>query len=133
MRLLPLVLALALAACQPALDPLPADGGQSIVGEGNAEAIEELRRAGADMAKKHPLEFYLYFATQAAADTAAGTLKGRSYNASVDGPVDGEWVVTVARDTMLVEAEITELEQEMVDVAKAGGGAYDNWETELVE
>lgn len=96
--------------------------------------LVELRQAGSDFSKLHSIDFFLYFPTEAAAQSTAKRLVSMDFQVSLSPPQSEipQWQVVASR-RMLPEAdELAYLRSELNALSKAQGGEYDGWETAIV-
>ncbi|UUZ47407.1 ribonuclease E inhibitor RraB [Massilia sp. B-10] len=47
---------------------------------GDAQVVAQLRKAGSDLSKPHPVEFFLYFPSKAAADRVSDKLNSMGFH-----------------------------------------------------
>jgi hypothetical protein len=98
--------------------------------DGDALVIEKLRAAGSDLSKPIVVDLYLYFPTEVAARTVAGTMRTEGYSVEVRPPVPDipSWAC-VARKPILLTAEgMRDVRAKLSVLAKSFGGEYDGWE-----
>ncbi|HTW83660.1 MAG TPA: ribonuclease E inhibitor RraB [Candidatus Sulfotelmatobacter sp.] len=102
----------------------------------DAQILEQLRLAGADLTKPTELRYYLYVPTRAQAEQAAAELVARGYTPELraprglrpDGKVDTEWAV-IAVETHVPSPEHVGASRILFHrLATTFGGVYDGWE-----
>ena len=133
-RFLPaLVLAVAVscAGCNAVDRDGYTDSNGDFIAETNQAIVDEMKRDGEDMDKSYPVDFYLYFGDQAAAESAAKSLEAKAYATDVGPNEDGEWEVMASKNTKITAANLDAMEREMERVAKAEKGEYDGLEIDL--
>lgn len=105
--------------------PIPAQ--QDVADNPDAQVLEQLRDAGSDLTKPHPVQFFLYFPTEASAREAAGQI-GELYQITVDRAADGpDWLVLAERSLVPTLSAFTEARERFEAVALRLGGEYDGW------
>lgn len=110
------------------------DGAEDLLrrtlGEYAAEAVEVLRRQGADLSEPRRLEHYLYVPDEAAARRVAEEAAQDGYEAEVrpSGPA-GSWLVLVSHELVIDEERFSAAHLRLGEIAHAAGGDYDGWET----
>lgn len=97
--------------------------------DGDAQVIEALRRAGADLAQPREVIHYLYFGSEPAARAAVSRLDraDRLVHAVID-PDTGKSSVKVTHTAVVTLEAIHALRAEFEAAAAEGGGEYDGWE-----
>lgn len=97
------------------------------------QVIAQLRQAGSDLSRPHPIEFFLYFPDQAAADAAAAELAGHGFEQRVERAARGPaWLLFLSKSMPPEEARLVALRRELEAVAGRHGGEYDGWGTPVV-
>jgi hypothetical protein len=92
--------------------------------------LVQLEKAGADFAKPHNIEFFLYFPTQAAADQAADQVRKDGFQAEVGLSAQGsEWLCFVTKRMSPSLAELEKVRRDFEAITSALDGQYDGWGT----
>jgi regulator of RNase E activity RraB len=100
----------------------------------DAETLEELVRAGSDLALPHEIEFFLYLETRAEADAIARQLGTEGFAVEVrPTETDGCWLCLATRTMRPELAQLRLLRDRFTALAETSGGAYDGWGTTVVE
>ena len=100
----------------------------------DAEVIEQLRQAGSDLQKPHPVEFFFYFPAQAAAETACKTLESQGFSAVVQpGASPSEFLCQATKPLVPTIDALSRLRSEFESLAAGLGGEYDGWGTPVIE
>jgi len=100
----------------------------------DAQVIAQLRQAGSDVSKPHPIEFFLYVPTREAAERLALKVRGMNFDANVAPAAKGsDWAVLATKSMIPVERELVQLRKTFVALAAAEQGTYDGWGTEVVK
>jgi len=100
----------------------------------DGEVIAQLREAGSDLSKPHPVEFFLYFPTEEAAGRAQSRLADRGFTVEVEQAEQGpDWVALARRLMVPTEAELVQIREELNALAEREGGQYDGWGTPVVQ
>ena len=100
----------------------------------DAEVIEQLRQAGSDLSKPHPIEFYFYFPTEGAADKACEKLASQSYSVVVRPSASTNESLCLATKSLIPTVdELNRLSSEFEALATELGGEYDGWGSPVVQ
>jgi hypothetical protein len=101
----------------------------------DAQVIEQLKNAGSDLSKPHPIDFFLYLPTEESANRTAETLRGLGYEIKrVDRAATGSgWLVLASRTFVPTESALLQSGQELESSAKSNGGTYDGWEAPVIK
>ncbi len=100
----------------------------------DAAALNQLARAGANLIRPHPIEFFLYFPTRDAADRAAERVKVFGLEPTVSAAANGNlWLVFATRTMVPAERELARLRKVFVAIAAAEQGEYDGWGAPVVK
>lgn len=100
----------------------------------DAAVIEQLRQAGSDLSKPHPMEFFSYFPNEDAARSACETMEAQGFSVSVQPSVaTDEHLCLVTGEVIPTLEEMHRLRSEFESLASALNGEYDGWGTPVVE
>ena len=96
--------------------------------DGDAEVIAQLLAVGADLSRPRPVDFFLYFPTEAAARQAGDRVAGEAREVTVEPAASGPmWLVQVV-ETMVVDLDAMHARTgEFGSVSRELGGEYDGW------
>lgn len=96
----------------------------------DAQVIDQLRKAGADLRQPRDTVHYLYFQREDGANIAAERLREHGLTAAVQPAAAGSdpWLVKANHDLIVTAESIREIRLVAEDAATAGGGDYDGWE-----
>lgn len=102
---------------------------------GDADVISQLRKAGSDLNKTHPVEFFLYFPTEDAARRVGDALFALGFTPAVRPASSGslDWLVLATRKMVPSVELMRELRRDLSTLSAAEGGEYDGWGTSLVK
>ena len=102
---------------------------------GDAEVVAQLRRAGSDLSKQHPVEFFLYFPSKSAADRVSGRLNSMGFNAVVEPAATGKlpWLTYATKNMVPEAAELERLRGVLDALSESEQGEYDGWGTPIVK
>jgi hypothetical protein len=102
---------------------------------GDAEVVAQLRKAGSDLSKPHPIEFFLYFPSKAAADRVSDKLNSMGFHAAVEPPVQGKlpWLTYATKNMVPATAELERLRSVFDALSASEQGEYDGWGTPIVQ
>jgi hypothetical protein len=95
--------------------------------------LDQLKRAGSNLAKPHDIEFYLYFPTEEAANAAA-----KEINIEVDrlkvrvGADDVNWLCLGTKSMLPKADELRRLRTRFIEITNRYQGEYDGWECGVV-
>lgn len=120
---------LGIASVKPRKPPAP-----MVTDARDAALIEQLRKAGSNVAKPHTPEFFLYFPTEKAAREAARQLEveGYSAKAQLGAGNDGQWLC-LATTTLVPSPEaLAIIRRRMEGLAASLDGEYDGWGSPIV-
>ena len=96
--------------------------------------LDQLKKAGSNLAKPHKIEFFLYFPTQPAATEAATAIKNAGFEVDVRPAAQGPGWLCFAAKAMVPElAVLQKIRQDFTGIATARGGQYDGWGTGIVK
>ena len=96
--------------------------------DGDAAVIAQLVAVGADLSRPRPVDFFLYFPTEAAARQAGDRVAGEAREVTVQPAASGPmWLVQVV-ETMVVDLAVMHARtDEFGSVSRELGGEYDGW------
>jgi len=102
---------------------------------GDAAVIAQLRKAGSDLSKVHPVEFFLYVPTEDSAKRVAQKLVGQGFTPTVQPAASGalDWLVVATRTVVPTLDLMAQVRTELSALSAAEGGEYDGWGTPLVK
>ena len=100
----------------------------------DAQVIAQLKKAGSDLSKPHPIEFFLYVPTREAADRLAAKVRESHFRAEVKPAAQGsEWLVLATKSLVPTVANLVEVRNQFTALAVAEKGEYDGWGTPVVK
>jgi hypothetical protein len=100
----------------------------------DGEVIAQLKKAGSDLTKPHPVEFYLYFPTQENAQKAGNELTEKQFTVVVQHAATGsDWLCLAKKATIPENSTLISLRDMLDKLAQKYGGQYDGWETAIVK
>lgn len=98
------------------------------------QILEQLKKAGSNLAKPHAIEFFLYFPTQAAAKEAASTIEKSGFSVTIKQSAQGSDWLCSATKTMVPElAALQKIRKDFNALASSKRGEYDGWGTGIVK
>jgi hypothetical protein len=98
-------------------------------GSGDAQVIDELRAAGADLSQAREVRYYLYLPTQEQANEVADRVGGGNRSVEVAPAANGsEWLVLITEIAVVDEATMAARREEFESAVADAGGEYDGWE-----
>src|SRR5262249_41876964 len=94
--------------------------------------VKNLRDTGVDLSQARRLSHYLYFCTEAAAQSAMTELSRLGMDVVVRLGADGLNWLALARHTLMVEEKsLDDLREQLETIADLFGGEYDGWELDV--
>ncbi|MBL8518911.1 MAG: ribonuclease E inhibitor RraB [Betaproteobacteria bacterium] len=100
----------------------------------DARVITQLEHAGANLARDHPVEFFLYFPSREAADRAAVKVAALGMEVKVSESRGAKpWLVFGTRLMVPREREMARLRTLLDAIAAEERGEYDGWGTPVVK
>jgi hypothetical protein len=101
---------------------------------GDVSVIEQLRAAGSDLSKPHPLQFYLYVPTEEAAKRAAAVLSRQGFQVDVRTAAMGSgWLALASKTLVPTNKALARIRQLLSKLASEEGGEYDGWEVQVTK
>ena len=99
----------------------------------DAKVLAQLKQAGSNLEKLHPIEFFLYFPSSEAAERAAAKVRDSGFAAIVKRAAKGSEFLVLATKTMVpTEAELINIRKEFGALTRVEKGEYDGWGTPIV-
>ena len=96
--------------------------------------LDQLKKAGSDLSKPHPIEFFLYFPTEDSASEASKDIKAEVDEMKVGPSADKKnWLCFATKRMVPDHDELVRLRKRFTEIAKKYGGEYDGWGTEVVK
>ena len=113
----------------------PAVAQTSIAEQQDAQVIESLKQGGADLSKVHDIDFFLMFASESDASSAASELAQIGYDvvAIEVSPDRTQWQVHAKRKMIPALDAMVAITRSFEALAQSHGGYYDGWGTEAVK
>ena len=98
------------------------------------EVLDQLKKAGSDLSKPHDIEFFLYFADEESANTAAREIKEEVNAVKVQQAAKGSgWLCFATRRMVPDHEELVRLRKRFNAITLKLKGEYDGWGTEVVK
>ena len=99
------------------------------------QVIDNLKRAGSDLSKPHPTDFYLYFPGELQARAASQELAASGFRLKrVDVAAKGQnWVVIASKAVVPGLPELTAISADLRKLAVRLSGEYDGWESAVTK
>ena len=96
-------------------------------------ALQALRKAGSDLTKPHPFDFYVYHSDQPGAAQICDQLAVEGFQTTVrEGAVAGEWLCLANQQLVPTLENLSDMQSHLSNLAGKYGGEYDGWETVIV-
>jgi regulator of RNase E activity RraB len=100
----------------------------------DGSVLVQLRKTGSNLSKPHSVEFFLYFPTKAAAETAASSIRNAGFEVTVKRAAQGDSWLCFATKVMVPElSDIQRIRQDFTALATSLNGEYDGWGTQIVK
>ncbi|HLF27642.1 MAG TPA: ribonuclease E inhibitor RraB [Anaerolineae bacterium] len=94
------------------------------------EILVRLERAGANLAKPHGIDFYLYFSAEASAREAARQIQKQGFKVRVQRSAQGtDWLCFATKTLIPRYDTLTAIRRNFEALAAIHGGEYDSWGT----
>jgi len=101
--------------------------------DGDLAVLRRLAKGGSNLSKSHPIDFFLYFPNEQAAEGAAAELRNDGFGAQVQrGADEGNWLCHATRSLVPAHAELVAIRARLEGIAASRGGQYDGWGTPIV-
>jgi hypothetical protein len=98
------------------------------------QVLDQLRGAGSNLEKPHPVEFFLYFPTEELADRAAGEIKAEGFDIKVElGADKSSWLCQATKQMIPRYEDLTRIRKRFDEIARKFQGEYDGWGTPVVK
>ena len=98
-------------------------------GSGDAEVIDQLRAAGADLSQPREVRYYLYVPTEEQAHEVVDRVADGNRGIEVTPAATGtDWLVLITEVAVVDEATLEARRQEFESAVADVGGEYDGWE-----
>jgi len=96
--------------------------------------IEQLRIAGSNLSKPHPIDFYIYVPTQESAERIAGTLSNQGFTVKVRHAATGsDWLALATKEVVPTSSALAKIRHDLTALALSEHGDYDGWEAPIVK
>jgi hypothetical protein len=97
-----------------------------------SQALDQLRRAGADTAVPHPTRHFIYVPGVKAAQHLARVLKNSHRQVEIDTSAQqGYWLVVIRQSLVVTPEAMDALHGEFQGAAQPLGGHYDRWQVDI--
>ena len=107
-------------------------GGKGL--SGDALVLAHLGRAGSDLSKPHPVEFFVHAPSEEAARIVADQIRSSGFDAKVDRAAQGSGWLCLASKSMVPELSTLEgIRSRFGAIAREVGGEYDGWGKPVVK
>jgi hypothetical protein len=98
------------------------------------DVIEQLRLAGSNLSKPHPIDFYIYVPSKEAAERVSGVLSNQGFRVKVQySAIDSNWLALASKSVVPTSAALAKLRQDLTALATHEHGQYDGWEAAVVK
>lgn len=98
----------------------------------DAQAIDQLVKAGGDVSKLHSFEFTLRVASQKAAERAESRLLELAFATKIErGKAADEWLVRGVKKMYPVESDLSGLRDKLNAIADEVHGTYEGWRAKV--
>ena len=116
-----LILLLCAMACGPAAT------------ESDEGVLEQLRQAGSNLQKPHPVQFYFFFPTRMAAQRACKVLEEQGFSVVVQpGASPSQFLCQAGKELVPDIETMRQLRARFETLAEELGGEYDGWVAPVV-
>ena len=98
------------------------------------QVLDQLRKAGSNLAKHHNIDFFLYFPNEASATEAAKNIQDKVDSVTVElGADQKNWLCFAHKRMVPDHDKLVTLRKVFNEVAQKGSGVYDGWGAEVVK
>lgn len=96
--------------------------------------VEQLKNCGADLSKKHEIEFFFYFPSREDAALAASELVGMDFDTDIsETETFGQWLCLATKQLVPDPDILAGLRHQFEELAIRFDGEYDGWGTGVVK
>ena len=100
----------------------------------DAQVLAQLRKAGSDLSKAHPIEFFLYAPNKEAAERLESQVRALHFETKVQPAAQGsQWLVLATKSMVPKQADLVLVREKLTALAAAEKGEYDGWGTPVVK
>jgi hypothetical protein len=102
--------------------------------DGDQQTLDQLKKAGSNLKKVHPVDFYLYFPTEAKARAAAPSIRKEGCTLVIRlGADDKNWLCLATKKMLPTHSELARLRKRFETICAKYGGEYDGWEAPIIK
>jgi len=99
----------------------------------DGQVILQLKNAGSNLSKEHPVEFFIYAPNKDAAEKIATRIESDGFKSKIEkSESDQSWMVFAVKDMIPNEQKLVKIRANLEQVASSLGGEYDGWGTPIV-
>lgn len=99
----------------------------------DGQVILQLKSAGSNLSKEHPIEFFIYAPNNDAAETIATRIESDGFKSKIEkSESDQSWMVFAVKYMIPNEQKLLRIRANLEQVARSVGGEYDGWGTPIV-
>ncbi len=99
----------------------------------DGQVILQLKNAGSNLSKEHPVEFFIYAPNKDAAEKIATRIEREGFKPKIEkSESDQSWMVFAVKYMIPNEQELVKIRANLGQVARSVGGEYDGWGTPIV-
>lgn len=96
--------------------------------------LAQLKKAGSELSKPHNIEFFLYFPSQDAAESAASSIRNAGFEVNVSRAAQGDsWLCFANKSMIPALVDLQKIRQDFVALAARLDGEYDGWGTQVIK
>ena len=100
----------------------------------DAQVLAQLKMAGSDLSKPHPMEFFLYAPTKEAAERLELKVQALHFETKVQPAAKGpDWLVLATKSMVPKQADLALIREQFTALAAAEKGEYDGWGSAVVQ
>src|SRR5689334_7732191 len=100
----------------------------------DAQVLAQLRKAGSDLSKPHPIEFFLYAPSKEAAQKLELQVRALHFETKVQPAAQGsEWLVLATKSMVPKHADLVSIREKFTALTAVEKGEYDGWGTPVVK
>jgi regulator of RNase E activity RraB len=100
----------------------------------DGQVIQQLKNAGSNLSKEHPVEFFIYAPNKEAAESIVTRIEIDGFKSKVEkSEADELWLVFAVKIMIPNEQKLLKIRADLEKVASSVSGEYDGWGTPIVK
>lgn len=100
----------------------------------DGQVINQLKEAGSNLSKEHPVEFFIYAPSQGAAEVISRAIAKDGFISKLEKSADNEsWLVYAVKNIVPSEDKMISIRNKFEKIVADVGGEYGGWGTPIVK